>query len=782
MATAPPTGISAAPTAPSLLERHPRALLPLCGAVVLGIYAGANGLDWRLSLLSLPLAAPIARRSGRSTGLLAVGCVLLLALGGWREASVAYHDGPLVIGHYIGRSVAIDGLVDGEAQPSGGGENLPVAVISAQVDGRVVPAGGRILVHYTGPQSLEYGDRLTLKGTLSAPFGPPGSGYRAYLARQSIYAVLQYPSLRLAGRGEGNPIQAVAERVRSILRATIVRMLPHDEAALLAGILLGAPTRSLGALTAAFIAVGLIHVVAISGLKVALIAGAVGAACRTLPMRWRWPPALLAVCGYTLITGATPSGLRSALMWALALLALQTGRRSYVWASLALVAAAMTCWQPTLLWDTGFQLSVAGTAGIVLFAVACERPFRWLRPRLLRESLAVTLAAQIATLPITAMGFGQVSPAGPLANALLLPLLGPIIALGGLAALAGSLAPPLATPLATVVHPLLVIFIWAVRALAALPLASVAWTTVPAWLLLPYYALLAAVARAVRRWEPETRPPPAGIPFARRWGLLAAGVLLAGTAISLWGARPGGEATLRLAAAGHGEIAVLQAPGAWPLLIDGGDDPAALQAALGAALPFDGRALAAVLVSTPDRAHLGGLVGLSARYTVGRGIDPGAIYPSIAYAHWRAALRDDGIAELKARTGQRFDLGGGAYLDVLLPTGPSPDGQNAPVAYRLRAGRLAVLLLNSAAALGETAPLRADGACLDMLVLPAAVDAGAAAALVRALEPRLVLLPPAPPVLHPALANLTGLPRGTRQQRLQPGHDLRLGSADGHCT
>ena len=748
---------------------------------MLGIYAAANGLDWRLTLLVLPLAAPIARRSGRSTGLLTVACMLLLALGGWRETSVAYHDGPLVIGHYIGHSAAIDGLVDGEAQPSGGGENLPVDVISAQVDGHVVPAGRRILIHYTGPQALEYGDRLTLKGTLSAPFGLPGSGYRTYLARQGIYAVLDYPSLRLAARGQGNPIQAVAERVRSALRATIIRMLPHDEAALLAGILLGAPTRSLGGLTAAFVAVGLIHVVAISGLKVALIAGAVGAACRTLPMRWRWPPALLAVGGYTLITGATPSGLRSALMWALALLALQTGRRSYVWASLALVAAAMACWQPALLWDTGFQLSVAGTAGIVLFAVACERPFRLLRPRLLRESLAVTLAAQIATLPITAMGFGQVSPVGPLANALLLPLLGPIIALGGLAALAGSLVPPLAAPLATVVHPLLAIFILTVRALAALPHASVAWATVPAWLLLPYYALLAAAARVMGRWEPETRPPPAGIPFARRWGPLAAGTILAGTALAVWAAKPGGEATLRLAAAGHGEIAILQAPGDQPLLIDGGDDPAGLQAALGSALPFDQRNLAAVLVSKTDRAHLAGLLGLAARYTTGRGVDPGAVYPSIAYARWRAALRNLGTPELKARTGQRLNLGGGTYVDVLLPAGPTPEGQEAPVAYRLRAGRLAALLLNAAAALGDIAPLQADGSCLDLLVLPAALDPGAAETLVRALHPRLVLLPPAPPASQPAPANLMGLARGTRQQRLQPGHDLQLGSADGHC-
>ncbi len=98
-----------------------------------------------------------------------------------------------------------------------------------------------------------------------------------------------------------------------------------------------------------------------------------------------------------------------------------------MWVSLTLVAAAMLWWNPLLLHDLGFQLSVAGTAGIVVFTPFFEHPLRWM-PTVFRESTAVTLAAQLATLPLTMVGFGQISLIGPIANGLLLPLLGPIMA------------------------------------------------------------------------------------------------------------------------------------------------------------------------------------------------------------------------------------------------------------------------------------------------------------------------------------------------------------------
>ncbi len=771
----------APPAAASRQSSHyPLALAYCATAFVLGLYAAASG--WPLAALpATTIAAALAglpRRRWR-LALLVLALGASAALGVARYRATAYHDGPTQVGHYAGRAVAIVGVVDGEPQAAGHGENLPVSVESLSVRGRPTAARGRVLIHYTGAQQIEYGDRLSLTGTLRQPINPSGFDYRAYLARQGIHAILDFPLLRLQNRGSGNPLQALALGIRDALRKAIDGMLPRDEAALLIGILLGAPTRTLGRLTAPFITTGMIHVVAISGLKVALVAGVLSRLCAGLPIRVRWAPALLGVGLYTLISGATPSGLRSALMWMLALIAMQLGRRAYVWVSLAVVAAAMTWWNPALLWDTGFQLSVVGTAGIVAFTPWFDRRLHRL-PAVLRESIAVTLAAQLATAPITAVGFGQLSLAGPIANGLLLPLLGPIMALGGAAAITASIIPALGHLLAFVVYPFLALFIGVVQLLSRVPLASVAPPALPLAGSLSYYLLLVVLAR---RQERSALTVPTVLP---RLGVLwravprgfLAGCLVTCLTATVALARPSGQTRLVLAGVGGDTAALLLIPDGGTALFDGGQDPAKLQVLLGEHLPFWQRDLSVVVVSEPDIHHVSGLRGITSLYAVKRNLDPGAIYPSVTYARWRAELRDAGVGVTMAIAGRRIDFGGNTRIDVLLPAVLGLDNVPAPVAYRVQVGHLAVLVVNREALLADPAVLRADGRCLDALVLPTRADPAAAAVLVDALQPRLVVLPQATGTMR---ALRLKLPAGTRAWTAAEGAELPLGSSDGYC-
>lgn len=768
----------AAPTPPAV-SRYPLALAYCCAAFLVGVYLAPSGLPAWPVYLAMPASLLGLRRDWR-LGLLILACGAALALGAWRYAGTAYRDGSDQIAHYTGRSAVLAGVVDGEPLPAAHGENLPVMVDSANVDGRPVSATGRILVYYTGPKPIEYGDWLQLRGQLVAPYSTGSFDYAAYLAGQGIHATMSYPRLQIVARGVGNPLQSLALRIRDALRRAILGMLPHDEAALLIGILLGAPTRSLGKLTDPFIRAGMIHIVAISGLKVAIVAGMISALCARLPARVRWAPALAGVAAYTLISGATAAGLRSALMWGLMIIAMVLGRRSYVWVSLALVAATMVWWRPLLLWDTGFQLSAVGTAGIVLFTPWLERPLHRL-PAVLREPVAVTLAAQIATLPFVAVGFGQVSLISPVTNGLLLPFFGPLIVLGTVAALLALVAPAAGSLFALLIYPVLALIIFVVQKLAAFPFAYVSWPVVPHAFPPSYYAGLGAT---VRLFYHPTGPRQARIPallVLLPWSLWL-GLALAGTALAATLGLPPARPVLWLAGAGGGQVLLLQASNGQTALLDGGTSPSALQALLGTHLPFWSRDLDAELVSEPDIGHLGGLLGLDALYQIHGAFDPGAVYPSITYARWRAEMRDAAVPERKARTGMRLDLGGGAHVDVLLPAALTLDYPVAPVAYRIVAGRLTVLVLNREALAGDAAPLLADGACLDALVLPSRADPQAAAALIRALHPHLVALPQ--PYRHQALlaADLAPLPPGTRLWQAAEGQELRFDAGLGACS
>ncbi|MGH2346676.1 MAG: ComEC/Rec2 family competence protein [Chloroflexota bacterium] len=769
------SGGAPSPAPPPPPARYPLALVYVCLSTIAGLWGASQGLHGWLLCIGLPAAAIGWRRGGWRLTVLILVCVLAMGAGGWRLARAAYHDSPAEVGHYVGHTVQITGVIDGEGQIAGLGENMPVSVEQLIVDGKTVRAQGRVLVHYTGPQSLEYGDRLTLTGDLERPDNPPGFDYRAYLAGQGIHAALSFPGITAVSHGAGNPLQALAYRLREALRKAINGMLPHDLAALLIGILLGAPTRSLGSLTAPFVRAGLIHVVAISGLKVALVAGTAARLSRRLPARVRPFPPLATVGLYTLVSGATPSGLRSALMWGLAVIALSLGRRSDVWVSLALVAAGMLWWNPLLLHDLGFQLSVTGTAGIVVFTPFFEHPLRWM-PILFRESTAVTLAAQIATLPLTMAGFGQISLIGPIANGLLLPLLGPIMALGGVVALIAVPVPMLGHLLAYLLYPWLALFAGATQLLASLPFAATPPLPLPAWPVAAYYACLVFLGRRPKA-SSITRLVDGPLSTLTRRPLRVAGAAALSVSVALAVGRPPTQAVLWVEPMGADQTLLLQTPSGQVVVIDGGENPSALQAVLGARLPFWQRNLTAVLVSQPDAHHMGGLHGLNALYPIGEAFEPGAVYPAVAYARWHAELRNAGVRDRKARTGMRLNLGSGTWIDVLEPAAVNLDDPIAPVGYRIHIGRLSVLVVNAEALEEDPTPLAADGGCLDAVILPATSDPSSAVSIVVNLRPHLVVLPPDGSITS---SDLAPLPRGTRL-RLSASREFALRSQDGAC-
>lgn len=732
--------------------RSATALLLALG-VTLGVWVGSWLATPPMLLLFVVIAAGLlvaVLGHGRRAVWLPALLATALALGLWRYAAARPPGGAAGLPFYIGRDVTLTGTVAAEPEPLDSGENVRVAVDTMAAPGVSPRVSGLVLVHISSFSSLNYGDRLTLAGRLEAPPTLSGPGnYPAYLASQGIYTVLNYPRLQLLGTGAGNPLLALAIWLRQLLEGGIRRILPGPEAALLLGILLGTRTRALGALTAPFITAGMIHVVAISGLKVSLVAGAVYETCkRLLGVRIAFVPTLAALALYVLVTGATPAGLRSAVMWAFVLAAPFFGRRSDPLTSLALAAAGLTWFNPHLPWDLGFQFSLAGTAAIVLFEQRLERGLHRLTlagyhlPVIVRETAAVTLAAQIGTLPLQLAGFGQVSLAALPANVLLLPLLLPIMVLGLPAALAGVLFPALGSLLGWLVYPLLWLMIVAVQALARLPLAALPG---PALALLPvtvYYALVALAA-----WRPwhggaatQTRAA-LHVGGVRPLWLLCGGVALLLAAVAWQAPRPVYILSVLYLRGGMGLL--LTTPHGHTILIDGGDTPSLLDTALGDRLPFWRSRLDIVALSDIDQAHTGGLRGLLARYSVGRALDPGAIYPPAEYALWRAALRGASVPEGKLRLGARYYLDRGAYLDVLLPAALNPYEANTRAALRLVLGRFSLLLLNRAALVADPSELQADGFHHDtMLMLPSgASDPQLAAMWVRLQRPRLVVLP-----------------------------------------
>ena len=346
-----------------------------------------------------------------------------------------------VSGHFGARPVVVLGIVRSADPGSGSTAIIDSTHLSdADTDGNVT---GGVLV--SGPliPMLLPGDEVEIDASGLRPLDRrPGANSAQTLERDDVQGMATSPQVFVLAEGGPSPARAIAWAQRELL-AAVDHALPEPAAALTLGIAFGIHEPLSAGVRAPLQDAGLIHIVVVSGLKVVLIIGLVGALARAL--EWSRRRTLLVtlpvVLAYVLISGAGPAAIRSALMAGAAMLAAAGARRTDPIPMLTLAAALMLGLGPNLIEDPGFQLSFLGTAGILLLAapIAARIP----GPRLVVEPFAVTIAAQVATVPVMAGTFGVISTAGPIANALVLPILPVMILTGATGAILSALNPAL---------------------------------------------------------------------------------------------------------------------------------------------------------------------------------------------------------------------------------------------------------------------------------------------------------------------------------------------------
>jgi competence protein ComEC len=744
------------------------ALVPaLLAGTVLGILGAdasitAVGSAWLPAAALACAAAAMVTRWQRLA--LCAGLLAAVSLGSWRGASVALPSGAGSVQALIGSDdLSLAGTIVDDPRPKGERQQVVLDDIRAGAS-EDDQAAGRVLLWLPRGVLVAAGDRVRVQVTLETPQDFEGFAYRAYLARQGIAATAIAREATVVTH-HLPPIAEAARTSRDWLLGGLNRLIPEPEAALAAGIVLGVRSGIDPAISDDFAAAGLTHVVAISGWNIAIVAALAAAACsplRRLPAG-RWLAALTAgaaVAGYVLLTGASPSVMRAALMAAALLIARLGGSRAHALSALMLAALAMVLVAPAVVWDVGFQLSALATAGLVWFGAAFERRLsRW--PSLVREPVALTMAAQVTTLPIVLLNFERLSLVAPLANVVVVPLVPIVMLTSSLAALVGAthaalpmVGDLLAWAAGGSAWLYLRLMVMAGHATAAMPMASVALSA-PPWLALAWYpAVLVAVRR---RAEPapgtdrpikEAAPPSLATQLARPRVL--AGVTLLTVAALTACTRPDGRLHVMALDVGQGDAILVVGPDGEAMLVDGGPDPDLVLRRLGEKLPFWQRRIAVVVLTHPHEDHVAGLVPVLERFSVGRVLDPGRAYQNPSYARFVSLARaEGGGAYALARAGAGFGLGPMARVEVLYP-GPADaaapllegDVNNASVVLLLRSGSFSALLTGDAEAPVE-AQLLARGVIPDVDLLKVGhhgSDSSSTPAFLAAAHPQIALI------------------------------------------
>jgi competence protein ComEC len=500
--------------------------------------------------------------------------------------------------------------------------------------------------------AVEPGNRITVDGTI----GPPPDGpYGDYLRRIGVDGTLRSRTLGLV-RDIGPAEPPSLERLRRAAGAALAAAIPEPEAGLAAGIVIGLRDRVDRDLAADFTTVGASHVVAISGWNIAIVAATVAALAGRLGRRRRSLVLVVAIVTYVLFAGASASVVRAAAMAGVVLLARETGRAGRAAAALGWAAALLLIVDPGLVADPGFQLSSLATGGILAWANrlqgALGRVGGGRLPRWLAESLAVSLAAQAATLPVVLLVFGRLAIIAPAINLLIVPLVAPAMAaamialVGGAIAMAGAPA-SVATLAGLPAWALLTAMCTIIRAGAALPFASVTlgtpWTIVAAGGAAALPFAIIALARRHRRRRGVRRPSATSVavggnhrkpPAQPRLGRFAVACLaIAVGALSLVVAhRVDGSTRITVLDVGQGDSILVEGGRGARMLIDGGPDPDRLLVELDRRLPPWDRRIDILVLTHPHEDHVAGLALLLERYRIGRVYETGMRGPGPGYA------------------------------------------------------------------------------------------------------------------------------------------------------
>ncbi|MDP6822157.1 MAG: ComEC/Rec2 family competence protein [Dehalococcoidia bacterium] len=679
---------------------------------------------WAVAIVFIAVRERVSARRA-----LAVLVALALILGVARSAitSAPVPPGELPPGLEAGR-IEFEAVLDTEPRPYGGVMRLPLSVRGVVDDGEGVDLDSPIKIDVLAdrlfgaedsPRGFRYGDTYRVTGV----FQPRGPGVQMPPGiSPGAAGVVTSGTVRLLDSASGNTVRRAIADARGGASASILKTVPGAASGLATAVTTGDRAGLTSELRGDFRAAGLSHLLAISGLHVAIVGGLALAFAAKLFGRRRQLYLLApfaAILGYALIAGMSPSVTRAAVMATVFLVAVALGRQRSVAPAIAFAGAVMALFDPRAVGTLSFQLSFAAVLGIAVLEPRLRGPLDALIGRVAPEGrpahiplafisrgLGYSLAATIATMPLVGSTFGEVPILGAVATVLALPAVPMLIVVSAAVAMIEPLSSLAAAPLGWLAWLCAEWLILTARGFSNVPGGTVSTDGWDGWLIAGWYgALFAWLGRdTLRRIAEPTPRVMAGIaesitdsplfPGRRVLAWLAAPVVA--SAILPWIAvsqLPADRMEVTFFETDRGDMILVESPGGRRALIDGGRDVDGAVQALGGALPFWDQRVDVVLLTHSDADHVGGLVDVIDRFEVGAVVDTTGYADTDVFGEWKDRLEARDAPVVIARRGMVIDLGHDVTLEVIWAGAPELETTNAAsTVLMLRHGDVRMLL------------------------------------------------------------------------------------------
>lgn len=380
-------------------------------------------------------------RERRVAYILAAGCIAC-GLGILRVGDPAISLPP-VFAHDLHHRVTYAGVVHGQSEMRDDRERVPILVEKSGAEAVLLASVSRA-------ERLVPGDRVEITGTLllPEPFVDERRrwfAYDQYLARDDITLVMPYASLTLQKQAPWYHPLALLARIKNTFIDGMVRALPEPHASLASGIVIGGKFGLGKSIKDDFTRSGLIQIIVLSGYNIMIIAEwLLSLLSRTnISKRVSAIIAGTALIIFVGIAGASATALRALLMASIALYARTTGKTYVAGRALLVTVIILALYNPRLVvYDPGFRLSVAATAGLLWLTPLYEIMLSRISLKTFREILSTTLAAQTGVLPLLLYTTGLLSLSALPATLLTTPVIPLAMATTFIAGIFGVLIGP----------------------------------------------------------------------------------------------------------------------------------------------------------------------------------------------------------------------------------------------------------------------------------------------------------------------------------------------------
>lgn len=389
-----------------------------------------------------------------------------------------------------------------------------------KLEEEVKKISGNILVYLPKDsisESLKYGDKILITGVLrkvSPPTNPQSFDYQQYLHYKNIHYQLfpkaeeWYP----LKENKVNQVLKIAFQLRLNFIEILRKYLPDEnQFAVGSALILGYKDEITEEVRDAYAGTGAMHVLAVSGLHVGLIFLILNVLLKIFPFHqpwWRFLRVVILLGGiwsFALITGASPSVLRASTMFSFVIIGINLKQATNIYNTLAGSATLLLFYNPYLLMNVGFQMSYLAVVGIVYFQpkIAGKWTIKNRIGNYLWQLVAVSIAAQFMTLPLSLYYFHQFPSYFILSGLIVIPAAGVILGLGMSIFILETLIPSLAVLLGGVLDAIIAFINGAIFLIHQLPHSVIRGIWISGFVVFLLYLIILCMIAAYNtyRWK-----------------------------------------------------------------------------------------------------------------------------------------------------------------------------------------------------------------------------------------------------------------------------------------